>query len=502
MVLMTKTRAALAGVAAAVVAVGVAELVAVLTGPGSAPIIAVGGWIVDHVPGGVKQLAIALFGTHDKTALLTGTSLLLLAFAALVGLAARRNLFWGDIGIGIFALLGIGAAVTRHAATVAWALPTLVGAAAAVVLLHFLVRQQQHAMADGVPDDDARRQFLRIAGIATAGAVVVGFAGRGLANWRGVSQARSKIDLPAPQSPAPSEVVTGYETSNDDFYRIDTALVVPQVDPDTWKLRIHGMVNKELTLTYAQLLAMPMIERYVTLTCVSNDVGGDLIGNARWLGVPIKGVLEQAGVKDGADQVVQRSTDGFTCGTPTSVLVDGRDAMLAVGMNGVPLPLEHGFPVRMVVPGLYGYVSACKWITDIELTTFKAYDAYWIVRGWAQQAPIKTESRIDLPHDGDTKPAGAVTIAGVAWAQHRGISKVEVRVAKGNEAGTWQQAELLQTVSPDTWRQWRFTWNATPGDYSITVRATDATGETQTEQQAPPEPDGATGWHTINVTIK
>jgi DMSO/TMAO reductase YedYZ molybdopterin-dependent catalytic subunit len=499
---MTKTRAALAGMIAAVVAVGLAELVAVLTGPRSAPLIAVGGWVVDHVPEGGKQLAIKLFGVHDKTALLIGTSILLLAFAALVGLAARRKLLWGDIGIAIFALIGIGAAVTRPGATVLWALPTVIGSAAAVVLLHFLVRQQQQATAEGVPDSDARRQFLRVAGIAATAAVVGGFVGRGLAGWRGVSEARSKVQLPPPESPAPSDVVTGYETSNGDFYRIDTALVVPQVDPDTWKLRIHGMVDKEITLTYADLLAMPMIERYVTLTCVSNEVGGDLVGNARWLGVPIKGLLERAGVRAGADQAVQRSTDGWTCGTPTSVLTDGRDSMLAVGMNGQPLPTEHGFPVRMVVPGLYGYVSACKWITDIELTTFAAYNAYWVLRGWSQQAVIKTESRIDLPHDGDTKSAGPVTIAGVAWAQHRGISKVEVRVTKDNAPGPWQEAELLATVSPDTWRQWRLTWNATPGDYAITVRATDATGATQTEQEAPPEPDGATGWHTIFMKVK
>jgi DMSO/TMAO reductase YedYZ molybdopterin-dependent catalytic subunit len=499
---MTKTRAALAGMTAAVVAVGLAELVAVVTGPRSAPIIAVGGWIVDHVPEGGKQLAIQLFGVHDKTALLIGTGILLLGFAALIGLAARRRLVWGDAGIAVFALVGVAAAVSRPHATVLWALPTLVGSAAAVVLLHSLVRREQRSMADGVPEADTRRQFLRIAGLTAGGAIVAGFVGRGLSSWRGVAEARSQVRLPPPESAAPSEVVTGYETSNKEFYRIDTALVVPQVDPDTWRLRIHGMVDREVTITFADLLAMPMIERYVTLACVSNEVGGYLIGNARWLGVPVQGLLERAGVKPGADQAVQRSADGWTCGTPTSVLVDGRDSLLAVGMNGEPLPVEHGFPVRMVVPGLYGYVSACKWITDIELTTFAEFDAYWVRRGWAEQAVIKTESRIDVPGDGSKKPAGPVTIAGVAWAQHRGISKVEVRVAREGEAGEWREAELLSTVSPDTWRQWRLTWNATPGDYQITVRATDATGVTQTEQEAPPEPDGATGWHTTTVTIQ
>jgi DMSO/TMAO reductase YedYZ molybdopterin-dependent catalytic subunit len=500
--LMTKTRAALAGMTAAAAAVGLAELVAVLTGPRSAPIIAVGGWIVDNVPEGGKQLAIRLFGVHDKTALLIGTGVLLLAFAALIGLAARRRLLWGDLGIGLFALIGIGASVTRHNATALWALPTLIGSAAAVVILHLLVRQQQQAIADGVPDSDARRQFLKIAGITVGGSIVGGVVGRALASRRSVAEARSAVRLPPAESPAPSDVVTGYETPNKSFYRIDTALVVPQVDPAAWKLRIHGRVDREVTVTYSELLAMPMVERYMTLACVSNDVGGNLIGNARWLGVPVKGLLERAGIKSGADQVVQRSVDGWTCGTPTSVLVDGRDALLAVGMNGVPLPIEHGFPVRMVVPGLYGYVSACKWITELELSTFADFDAYWVRRGWAAQAVIKTESRIDTPGDGSTKPAGQVTIAGVAWAQHRGITKVEVRVAPDGGSGTWREAELLPTVSPDTWRQWRLTWDATPGDYAITVRATDATGATQTEEQAPPEPDGATGWHTTFVTIK
>jgi DMSO/TMAO reductase YedYZ molybdopterin-dependent catalytic subunit len=487
---------------AAVAAVGLAELVAVATGPRSAPIIAVGGWIVDHVPEGGKQLAIRLFGVHDKTALLTGTGILLLGFAALIGLAARRRLVWGDAGIAVFAVIGVAAAVTRPDATVLWALPTLVGSAAAVVLLHLLVRQENHATAEGVPESDSRRRFLRTAGLTAAAAVVAGVVGRGLAGWRDVAQARSQIQLPPAESAAPSDVVTGYETSNKTFYRIDTALVVPQVDPDTWKLRIHGMVDREVTITYADLLKMPMVERYVTLACVSNEVGGNLIGNARWLGVPVKGLLERAGVKAGADQTVQRSVDGWTCGTPTSVLTDGRDSLLAVGMNGVPLPVEHGFPVRMVVPGLYGYVSACKWITDIELTTFAAFDAYWVRRGWAQQAVIKTESRIDMPRDGSEKPAGPVTIAGVAWAQHRGIAKVEIRVSTDSDPGQWREAEVLSTVSPDTWRQWRLTWDATPGDYQITVRATDATGATQTELAAPPEPDGATGWHTTTVTIK
>jgi DMSO/TMAO reductase YedYZ molybdopterin-dependent catalytic subunit len=250
-----------------------------------------------------------------------------------------------------------------------------------------------------------------------------------------------------------------------------------------------------MTLTFDQLVARPMIERYVTLACVSNEVGGDLIGNARWLGVPLKDLLDEVEPEDGADQVVSRSVDGFTAGSPTAALRDGRDAMLAVAMNGEPLPVKHGFPVRMVVPGLYGYVSATKWLAELELTSFDDFDAYWVPRGWAQQAPIKTSSRIDTPH-GNSK-AGSVVVAGVAWAQHRGVSKVEVRVDNGD----WNTATLAAVPSIDTWRQWTWTWQASPGRHRLTVRATDNAGDVQTADEQPPAPDGSTGWHTIEISI-
>jgi DMSO/TMAO reductase YedYZ molybdopterin-dependent catalytic subunit len=289
-----------------------------------------------------------------------------------------------------------------------------------------------------------------------------------------------------------------YTTSNLAFYRIDTALVVPQVDPASWQLRIHGRVRNPITLSYADLLARPMVERDITLACVSNEVGGDLIGNARWLGVRVKDLLDEAGPLDGADQVVGRSADGFTCGTPTAVMRDGRDALLAVGMNGEPLPVEHGFPVRVVVPGLYGYVSACKWVVELELTSFAAVDAYWVPRGWAAQGPIKTQSRIDTPRPRNNLTAGPVTVAGVAWAQHRGIQRVEVRV----DGGSWQQATLAPAASVDTWVQWSWRWDATPGPHTLQVRATDVTGTVQPEQIRPVAPDGATGWHTVRVTVR
>ncbi|MEV4759789.1 sulfite oxidase [Micromonospora sp. NPDC049559] len=524
----------MAGLAAAGVAIGAAELVAVATGPRSAPLVAVGGVVVDTVPEPLKRFAIDLFGVHDKTALLTGTAVLLAAFAALVGALAVRRLAVGLAGIGLFAAVGVAAALTRPAAGPAAALPALVGAALAAGLLWALTtgplenpRRPETARgsgAGGVPAagrdaedqvarfaaeeyDQERRRFLTGAAVALAAAAVSGFAGRSLATRRGVAQARAAVTLPAPVSaaapvPAGGEPtvpgLSAYLTPNPVFYRIDTALTVPQVDPDDWQLRIHGRVREPVTIDFAELLRRPMIERDITLTCVSNEVGGDLVGNARWLGTPLKRLLEEAGPLDGADQVVARSADGWTCGIPTAALLDGRDALLAIGMNGEPLPVEHGFPVRLVVPGLYGYVSACKWVVELELTAFADFDAYWVRRGWSARGPIKTQSRIDTPRTGRGLDAGTVTVAGVAWAQHRGVERVEVRV----DGGDWQPARLAPASSVDTWVQWSWPWPATPGEHTLQVRATDRTGEVQTERPQDVLPDGATGYHTVRVTIR
>ncbi|SCF17906.1 DMSO/TMAO reductase YedYZ, molybdopterin-dependent catalytic subunit [Micromonospora saelicesensis] len=553
--------AALAGITAAAVAIGIAEPVAVLTGPRSAPLVAVGGVIVDAVPESLKQLAIDLFGTADKIALLVGTAVLLGGFAALFGVLAVRRLALGLAGIAAFGAIGVAAALTRSGADLADALPSLVGAGlGALVLWLFIggpfeldpwtwspptppagrVSSAGSALPGGpvspgesvpvspagpVPvtpagptaavepvgpaevDPESRRRFLTGSGVLLGTAVVAGLGGRWLAGRRGVSAARDAIRLPAPVAPAPAvpagadlslTQLAPYVTPNFGFYRIDTALVVPQVDPDTWRLRIHGRVGRERTYSYADLLARPLVERYVTLACVSNEVGGDLIGNALWLGVPLRELLDEVEPDDDADQVVGRSVDGWTCGTPTAALRDGRDALLAVGMNGEPLPVEHGFPVRVVVPGLYGYVSACKWVTELELTRFADFDAYWVPRGWSPQGPIKTQSRIDTPRGRNRLTAGPVTVAGVAWAQHRGIRRVEARV----DDGPWQEAALAPTVSVDTWVQWSWRWDATPGEHRLQVRATDATGETQTERTQDVVPDGATGWHTITVTVR
>jgi hypothetical protein len=288
-------------------------------------------------------------------------------------------------------------------------------------------------------------------------------------------------------------------TPNGDFYRIDTALRVPQVDPASWTLRVTGLVDEPFELTLDELLALPLTEHHVTLTCVSNEVGGDLVGNARWLGYPVRDLLSRAGVRDEADMVLSTSADGWTASTPLDVLTDPeRACLLAVGMNGEPLPPEHGFPARLVVPGLYGYVSATKWVTELKVTTFADDVAYWSTRGWSERGPIKLASRVDTPRAGAPVPAGVVTVAGVAWAQHTGVVGVEVRV----DDGTWRTATLADTVGPDTWRQWSYAWDATPGEHRLTVRATDADGRTQTADVAPPAPDGASGWHEVTVRVQ
>jgi DMSO/TMAO reductase YedYZ molybdopterin-dependent catalytic subunit len=349
-----------------------------------------------------------------------------------------------------------------------------------------------------------RRKFLVAGGSAAALAAATGFGGQYLQNKRfSVNTASVKLGKPAVKPPAVPKAaqitdiqgLSSFYTPNTHFYRVDTSLVIPQVSPQSWQLRIHGMVERPLTLTFAELMKRPMIDHDVTLTCVSENVGGGYIGNARWQGTLLADLLKEAGVQKGADQIVMRDVNGMNLGVATDPVMDGRTSLLAVGMNGQPLPQEHGFPVRVVVPGLYGYVSACKWVVDMELTTFAAFDAYWTHRGWSQQAPIKTESRIDTPKGGGTA-AGLVTIAGVAWAQHRGIEAVEVGID-----GTWHQAKLASQDTIDTWRQWYYPWHATSGRHTLQVRATDKTGHTQTAIKHGPEPNGATGYHTVQLTV-
>ncbi len=351
-----------------------------------------------------------------------------------------------------------------------------------------------------------RRRFLVSSGMAAAAAAAGALVGRELITRQNVSQARAALRFPRPAVPAPPlpagsnlniPGLSSFITPNDSFYRVDTALLLPQVDPATWQLRVHGMVQRELTISFAELLKRPLIEDYVTLTCVSDPVSGPYVGNAKWLGASLAALIRQARPLAGASQLLCTSVDGFTSGTPLEVVLDGRDALLAVAMNGTALPIEHGFPARMVVPGLYGYVSATKWVTDIEVTTFAAASAYWVQRGWSQQAPIKTESRIDVPAGGASLRPGLTPVAGVAWAQHKGIGAVEVRV----DRGPWHETRLATVPDIDTWRQWVWEWPATPGNHLLEARATDQTGYTQTPVQAPPPPNGASGYPSAAVTI-
>jgi DMSO/TMAO reductase YedYZ molybdopterin-dependent catalytic subunit len=346
-----------------------------------------------------------------------------------------------------------------------------------------------------------RRAFLQAAAVIAGGTAVAGGGAAVVKRVRGgaITESRAAIRFPTPADPAkplPTGIGPGFVTPNTGFYRVDTALTVPRIDVGVWRLRVHGMVGRELELSFADLLDRPLIERDITLNCVSNEVGGPYIGTARWLGVPLAPLLREAGLDPAADQLVARSDEGMTIGTPVATLLDGRDAMLCVGMNGEPLPLEHGFPVRMLTPGLYGYAGSCKWLTELELTTFAEFDAYWVRRGWAARAPVRTASRIDRPQPFAQLEEKPTTIAGVAWAQGRGIKTVEVRV----DDGPWQPADLLPVPSTDTWVQWRLAWTPVAGPHTLTVRATDGTGAVQAETRATPFPSGATGWHSITVT--
>jgi DMSO/TMAO reductase YedYZ molybdopterin-dependent catalytic subunit len=524
--------AAAAGLLSAGVALGGAELVAGLIGPQSSPVVAVGDAVITLVPEPVKAFAIRTFGEHDKTALVVGTLVVLAGYAAVLGVLALRRRAVGVAGIALFGVVGAAAAVTGPAGGPLDALPALVGALAGTVALLALLAPltvPAPGTADTRPGHEAplaerlrtalgsgdrkgagldRRRFF-LAGGAAAGAVVVtGGAGRLLLRRFDVGAARADLTLPAPASPAaplPSGAdlapqvrgLTPLFTSNREFYRVDTAITVPQISPADYRLTLTGMFDSPRAYTLEDLLGRnDVVERDITLTCVSNTVGGRLAGTARWLGIPLGALLRENGIRSGSDQLVCRSSDGMTIGAPTRAALEVEDAMIAFGMNGEPLPVEHGFPVRMLIPGLYGYVSACKWMTGIEASTYGAFDAYWTQRDWAAQAPIRIASRIDTPAPLRRFPAGRRPIAGVAWAQTRGIGAVEVRV----DDGPWLPAQLSPQVDADLWRQWVLPHDFAPGSYQLTVRATSAEGEVQTDERAEPFPAGASGLHSIRVT--
>lgn len=533
---------AVAGLLATGLAVAVGHAASALVAPGSSPYLAVADSVVDLAPAPVREATIDALGTADKPALLAGLAVILALTGIVVGLVERPRRPAGTAILLVFGTIGTLAALARPTAGPAWALPTILGTAAAVLALRVMVRALHPAEAPAdplagkgthdvvvvAPSSTAptspaahdspvatspaapdRRRFLLTA--AAVGALLVAAGTTGVALTRRAADIvaeRTGLRLPAvlarnAAAPVPAGVtpdapgVTPFLTGNSDFYRIDTALRVPRLAAGGWRLRIHGMVGREIELDWNALLDREAQDRIVTLTCVSNEVGGPLAGTATWTGFPIADLLAEAGPLPGADMLLSTSVDGWTAGTPLDALLDGRDALLAVGMNGEPLPFEHGYPVRQVVPGLYGYVSATKWVVDWEVTRFDRASAYWTDRGWGEKAPILTASRIDRPQPLAELRAGPVVVAGTAWAQRRGIDRVEVRV----DDEPWQDAQLATEYSIDTWRMWSWTWDATPGLHTLHVRATDSTGQTQTGERQPPVPTGATGWHNRTFRV-
>ncbi|WP_336646353.1 molybdopterin-dependent oxidoreductase [Microbacterium sp. USHLN186] len=525
----SRALAALAGLISGAVFLAAAELVALLTAPEASPILAVGSFVIDVVPQPVKEFAIATFGAYDKIVLLAGLAVAVVIASAVAGVLQRIRPPLGVVVLVIAGVLSAAATLTRADAGALAVAPPAAGTLAGSVVLVVLCRrlraaEQPVAAAETAPVAGAggadaasapaatsgidRRRFFLVAGVAAASAVVVGVTARALSvATSSVDAIRRGLRLPAPRSkvvvPPDADLdipgLSPLYTPNEDFYRVDTALSVPTIDPADWRLVIDGMVDERIELSFDDLVAMGLDEYSVTLTCVSNVVGGGLVGTAKWLGVPLREVLALARPTGEADMVLSRSIDGYTASTPLSALTDPqRDAILAVAMNGEPLPLEHGFPVRMVVPGLYGYVSATKWVTDLKVTTFAQDEAYWTPRGYSAQAPIKFSSRIDTPRSGKPVQAGGVVIAGVAWAQTVGIERVEVRI----DEGEWMPATLSTPVNTDTWVQWFLEWEATAGTHYVAVRAVDRNGEMQIQEAAPIAPNGSTGWHRILITVE
>ena len=500
---------AAAGLVAGYVGLAASYCVAMVITIRASPPVAVAEQIIRLSPGALVERGIQLLGHHDKTVLLLVILLVSSLLYAWAGLLSRRTWWAPSIVFGVLALIGGLAVHATRGSTAVDLLPVAVGLASWLICLSLLtepLRRHDIAAPTEAPlsSEHTRRELLLRGGIMVVGSVALGVVGRTVGRGRRhVEEARRLLRLPgvtAPVVPEGARVgltgVSPWATTADDFYRVDTAIVVPTIEPSDWLLRIHGMVDREVVLTYSDLINRQTTQGWVTLNCVSNPVGGDLIGNAWWSGVRIADLLELAGVQDGADAVLQTSDDGWTCGTPLAALTDGRKAMLAVAMNGRPLPIEHGFPVRTIVPGLYGYVSACKWVVEMKVTRFADIEAYWTKQGWGELGPVKMSSRIDVPQDGGSILASGGRVGGVAWSQHTGISGVEVSV----DDGPWQAAELGTVPGPDTWVQWAATLDVEPGDHRLKVRATDRTGVQQTGEEQDVLPDGATGWHTIGFT--
>ncbi len=529
---------AAAGVAAAALALAAGEFAGSLAAPQPGPVTGVANRVIDEAPTWFVNFGKDLFGLADKPALVLGTILISIVIGAALGVFSLRTRLVGRIGFALFGVIGaIAIGTDAQGGWFGAVVISLIAVVAGIASLEWLLGRLLPGTQPGTrgagpsltdsslpigvtesPTNPAvrRRSFLTATGVVGAAALAGGAASRSLRSRSNVEVARedargavqasagteaaevqARVEAVATSDVATTPGITPIVIDGDDFYRIDTALIVPQVDPADWTFTIKGMVENELTFTYDDLLARASTIETVTLSCVSNEVGGGLVGNAVWQGIPLTELLDEAGVLPEATQITSRSVDGWDCGFPTAAAYDGRTSLLAIGMNGEPLPVLHGFPARLVVSGLYGYVSATKWIESIELTTLEDFDGYWIPRGWSKLGPVKTQSRIDTPRRNQDIPAGMVPIAGVAWAPSIGVERVEVRI----DGGEWSQASLGESLGPDAWRQWVLNWEATAGDHRIEVRATDASGYTQTEVRTSVAPDGASGWHTIDISV-
>lgn len=495
---------ALAGIIAGLAGLATSYATAMVLTIREAPVVAVAELVIRLTPGDLAERAIDVLGHLDKPVLVAGVLVLLLACFAGAGVLARGG-WWRPMPVWLaLAAVGLVAVLVQRGAGAVDTLPVVVGLVTWVTLHSALTDALYRARRRPDLESHERRVFLIVAGVVSVAAVGIAVAGRLVgAGRRHVEVSRRLLRIPGVtrrEAPAATSLglpgITPWQTPNEEFYRIDTAIALPTIEPDDWSLRIHGLVERELVLSYTDLVRRQMTESWITLNCVSNEVGGDLIGNARWSGVRIADLLAGLGVSPDADCVLQTSHDGWTCATPLEVLTDDRDAMLAVAMNGHPLPIEHGFPVRTVVPGLYGYVSATKWVVDLEVSTFAESVGYWTTRGWSALGPVKIASRIDVPRSGDEVPVGPFSFGGVAWHQHTGIAHVEVQV----DGGEWTRAELAEVPSVDTWVQWAVTIDVAEGDHEVRVRAVGTDGETQTSAVARPDPDGATGWHTVEFS--
>ena len=507
---VVRLRPAIAGAIGALAGIGLSELVAGFLGAPSL-LAAIGGFVIDHQPAGAKDLVVGLFGTNDKLALESHNVVLAAVIGAGLGiLAVRRSTGLAAIGFGAFALAGFLASLQSPDATPTTAMIVALIAGFAGWEVTSLLLRAGGAGSSGMDEartivapDWSRRSFL-----VQAGSIAVASSAAGLIGRRLLEGGATQADAPrlpgtavTATLPAGAELavagLTPLVVPNDQFYRIDTALITPTVDASSWKLRVHGMVDREITLSYTELGELPLFEQYVTIACVSNEVGGNLVGNAKWTGVRLRDVLAMAGVQAGATQLVGRAVDGWTAGMPTAWVMDpAREPMIALKMNDAPLPKNHGFPARLIVPGLYGYVSATKWLAELELTTIEAFNGYWVPLGWSKNGPILTQARIDVPGNGQRVTAGRVPIAGVAWAPDRGISRVEIAID-----GEWHDAQLSMPISKATWVQWLYAWDAAPGDHVVEVRATDGAGQVQTTDRTPPAPDGARGHQSIKVNV-